>query len=167
MHLMRWQQLFPQIFLRSYPFPVHLKSIFVAGASWKVVQGKTKLTLLTYVRSEEDDPLGPTPLNIYLLYYLLRDLFPCFLFLGRIIIKEWDSYPTQRLKFWPSHIIMLIFLERTLTIDYNQTCSQNLYISKFVAILYILRQVFIRFLATYLSLPTPNAIILRIHQKPN
>ena len=90
MHLMWWQQLFPQIFLRSYPFPVHLKSIFVAGASWKVVQGKTKLTLLTYVRSEEDDPLGPTPLGIYLFYYLLRGLFPCFLLLGRIVIKKWD-----------------------------------------------------------------------------
>ena len=49
--------------------------------------GKTKLTLLTYVRSEEDDPLGPIPLDIYLLYYLLQGLFPCFLLLGRIIIK--------------------------------------------------------------------------------
>ena len=104
MHLMRWQQVFPQIFLCSYPFPVHLKSIFVVGASWKVVQSKTKLTLLIYVRSEEDDPLGPTPLDIYLLYYLLWGLFPCFLLLGRIIIKEWDSNPTQRLKFLPPTI---------------------------------------------------------------
>ena len=74
----------------SYPFPVHLKSIFPAGVSWKVVQGKTKFTLLTFVRFEEDDPLGPTPLDTYPLYYLLRGLCPCFLFLGRIIIKEWD-----------------------------------------------------------------------------
>ena len=96
MHLMRWQQLFPQIFLCSYPFPVHLTSIFVAGASWKVVQGKTKLTLLTYVRFEEDDPLGPTPLDIYLLYYLLRGLFPCFLLLGRIVIKKWDFKPNAK-----------------------------------------------------------------------
>ena len=103
MHLMRWQQLFPQIFLCSYPFPVHLKSIFVAGASWKVVQGKTKLTLPTYVRSEEDDPFRPTPLDIYLLYYLLWGLFPYFLLLGRIIINEWDLSPTQRLKFLPPH----------------------------------------------------------------
>ena len=104
MHLMRWQQLFPQIFLCSYPFLVHLKFIFVAGASWKVVQSKTKLTLLIYVRSEEDDPLGPTPLNIYLFYYLLRGLFLCFLLLGRIIIKEWGSSPTQRLKFSPPQV---------------------------------------------------------------
>ena len=93
MHLMRWQQLFPQIFLCSYPFPVHLKSIFIAGASWKVVWGKTKFTLLTYVRSEENDPLGPTPLDIYLFYYLLPDLSSCFLLLGHIIIKEWDFKP--------------------------------------------------------------------------
>ena len=71
MHLMRWQQLFPQIFLCSYPFRVHLQSIFVAGASWKVDQGKTKPTLLTYVRSEEDNPLRLTPLDIYTLYYQL------------------------------------------------------------------------------------------------
>ena len=96
---MRWWQLFSQIFLCSYPFPVHLKSIFVAGASWKVFQSKTKLTLLIYVRSEEDDPLGSTPLDIYLLYYLLRGLFSCLLLLGRIIIKEWGSSLTQRLKF--------------------------------------------------------------------
>ena len=87
-HLMRWWQLFSQIFLCSYPFPVYLKSIFIVGASWKVVQGKTKFTLLIFVRSKEDDPLGPTPLDTYLLYYLLRGLFSCFLLLGRIIIKE-------------------------------------------------------------------------------
>ena len=87
-HLMWWWQLFSQIFLCSYPFPVHLKSIFIAGASWKVVQGKTKFTLLIFVKFEEDDPLGPTPLDTYLLYYLLRGLFSCFLLLERIIIKE-------------------------------------------------------------------------------
>ena len=87
-HLMRWWQLFSQIFLCSYLFPVHLKSIFTTGASWKVVQGKTKFTLLIFVRSEEDDPLEPTPLDTYLLYYLLRGLSSCFLLLGRIIIKE-------------------------------------------------------------------------------
>ena len=53
-HLMQWQQLFSQKFLCSYPFLVHLKSIFTAGASWKVTQVKTKFTLLTIVRSEEN-----------------------------------------------------------------------------------------------------------------
>ena len=98
MYLMRWQQLFPQIFLCSYPFPVQLQSIFVAGASWKVDQGKTKLTSLTYVRSEEDSPLGPTPLDVYTLYYQLRGSL-MILFLGHIIIKVWDLSPMQRLKF--------------------------------------------------------------------
>ena len=95
-HLMRWWQLFYQIFLCSYPFPVHLKSIFTAGASWKVTQVKTKFTLLTFVRSEEDDPLGPKPFDIYLLYYLLRGLSPCFLLLGRVIINEWDFKPNAK-----------------------------------------------------------------------
>ena len=56
----------------------------------------TKLTLLIYVKSEEDDSLGPTPLGIYLFYYLLRDLFPCFLLLGRIVIKKWDFKPNAK-----------------------------------------------------------------------
>ena len=43
-HLMRWQQLFPKIFPCSYPFLAHLKSIFVAGISWKFTQVKPKLT---------------------------------------------------------------------------------------------------------------------------
>ena len=95
-HLMRWWQFFSKIFLCSYPFPVHLKSIFTAGASWKVAKGKTKFTLLIFVRSEEDDPLGPTPLDTYLLYYLLRGLSPCSLLLERIIIKEWDFKPNAK-----------------------------------------------------------------------
>ena len=53
-------------------------------------------TLLTFDRSEEDDPLGPTPLDIYLLYYLLWGLSPCFLLLGRIIISEWDFKPNAK-----------------------------------------------------------------------
>ena len=73
-----------------------MKSIFIARASWKVAQGKTKFILLTFVRSEEDDPLGPTPLDIYLLYYLLRGFPPYFLLLGRIIIKEWDFMPNAK-----------------------------------------------------------------------
>ena len=73
-----------------------LKSIFTVGASWKVAQVKTKFTLLTFVRSEEDDPLGSTPLDIYLLYYLLRGLSPCFLLIGPVIINEWDFKPNVK-----------------------------------------------------------------------
>ena len=109
-HLMRWWQLFPQIFLCSYPFPVHLKSIFTAGASQKVTQVKTKFTLLTFVRSEEDDPLGLMPLNIYPLYYLLWGLSQCFLLLGRIIISEWDFKPNAKAQVLaPTNIIFFIY----------------------------------------------------------
>ena len=52
-----------------------------------------KFTLLTFVRFEEDDPLGLMPLNIYLLYYLLWGLSQYFLLLGRVIISEWDFKP--------------------------------------------------------------------------
>ena len=95
--------LFRSIFLCSYPFPIHSKSIFTAGASWKVAQGKTKFTLLKFVKSEEDDPLGPTPSDIYLLYYSLRGLFSCFLLLGRIIIKEWDFKPNIKAQVFGLH----------------------------------------------------------------
>ena len=95
-HLMRWYKLFPQIFSCSYPFPVHLKFIFTAGASWKVTQVKTKFTLLTFVRSEEDDPLGLMPLNIYLLYHLLWGLSQCFLLLRCVIVSEWGFKPNAK-----------------------------------------------------------------------
>ena len=44
MHLMQWQKPFPKIFPCSYPFFMHLKSIFVARISWKITQVKQKLT---------------------------------------------------------------------------------------------------------------------------
>ena len=75
-----------------------MKSIFTAGVSWKVAQGKTKFILLTFIRFEEDDPLEQTPLDIYLLYYLLRGLSPYFLLLGRVIIKEWDFKPNAKIQ---------------------------------------------------------------------
>ena len=37
-HLMRWWQLFPQIFLYPYPPRTCLKSILIVGVSWKVAQ---------------------------------------------------------------------------------------------------------------------------------
>ena len=117
-HLMWWWQLFSQIFLCSYPFPVHSKSIFTVGASWKVAQGKTKFTLLTFVKSKENDPLGPTPSDIYLLYYPLRGLSPCFLLIGRIIIKEWDFKPNAKAQVFGPHknYVNLCFIKR----NYNQ-----------------------------------------------
>ena len=76
--------------------PVHLKSIFTTGVSWKVTQVKTKFTLLTFVRSEEDDPLGLMPLNICLLYHLLWGLSQYFLLPGRVIVSEWGFKPSAK-----------------------------------------------------------------------
>ena len=87
-HLMRWQQLFPQIFPCSYPFPVHLKSIFIAGVSQKVTQGKMKFVLLTFVRSKEDDPLELMPLNISLFVQLLWGFPKHFFLLGRTLASK-------------------------------------------------------------------------------
>ena len=80
----------------SYSFPVHLKSIFTTGASWKIIQVKTKFTLLTFVRFEEDDPLRLMPLNIYLLNHLLWGLSQCFLLLGHVIVSEWGFKPNAK-----------------------------------------------------------------------
>ena len=38
MHLMRWQQIFPKIFLYPYRLRTCLKSIFIVGVSWKITQ---------------------------------------------------------------------------------------------------------------------------------
>ena len=37
-HLMRWWQLFPKIFLYPYRLRTWLKSIFIVGVSWKITQ---------------------------------------------------------------------------------------------------------------------------------
>ena len=104
-HLMRWQQFFPQIFPCSYPFPVHLKSIFIAGVSQKVTQVKTKFTLLTFVRSEKDDPLGLMPLNISLFVQLLWGFPKRFFLLGRTLTSKWGFRPnTEAQALAPPHL---------------------------------------------------------------
>ena len=40
--------------------------------------------------------IGPTPLDIYLLYYLLRGLSLCFLLLEHVIANEWDFKPNAK-----------------------------------------------------------------------
>ena len=72
----------------SYPFLVHLKSIFIAGTSWKVIQVKTKFTLLTFVRSKEDDSLGLVPLNISLFAPPLWGFPKRFLLLERTLASK-------------------------------------------------------------------------------
>ena len=60
-YLMRWWQLFPKIFLYPYHLHTRLKSIFIVGISWKIIQVNRMPAWLIFVKSEEDDPLGPRP----------------------------------------------------------------------------------------------------------
>ena len=60
-HLMRWWQLFPKIFMYPYRLRMCLKSILIVGVSWKITQVTRMPTGLIFVRSEEDDRLGPRP----------------------------------------------------------------------------------------------------------
>ena len=125
-----------------------------------------KLTLLTYVRSEEDDPLGPIPLDIYPLYYLLQGFFPCLLLLRRIILKEWGSNPTQRLKFWPPHITFSInFLIMTKFLNLVETWSTCfifyfLFFIKWTLDIFIkkLRRCFFREFQLMTSAPDDNSL---------
>ena len=68
------------------------------------------VTLQILVRSEEDGPLRPTPLDTYLLYYLLQGLSSCFLLLGHIIIKEWDFNPSTKAQVLAPTLIIKIIL---------------------------------------------------------
>ena len=67
---------------------MHLKSIFIAGTSWKVTQVKMKFTLLTFVKSEEGDSLELVPLNISLFIHLLWGIPKRFLLFGRTLVSN-------------------------------------------------------------------------------
>ena len=60
-HLMRWWQLFPKIFLYPYLLRTCLKSILIVGVSWKITQVTRMPARLIFVRSEEGDLPGPRP----------------------------------------------------------------------------------------------------------
>ena len=60
-YLMQWWQLFPKIFLYPYILRMSLKSILVVGVSWKIIQAIQMPARQVFVRSEEDDILGPRP----------------------------------------------------------------------------------------------------------
>ena len=61
MHLMRWWQLFPKIFLYSYLLRTCLKFILIVRVSWKITQDTWMPTRLILVRSEEGVLLRPRP----------------------------------------------------------------------------------------------------------
>ena len=52
-HLMRWWQLFPKIFLYPYLLRTCLKSILIVRVSWKITQVTRMLARMIFVRSEE------------------------------------------------------------------------------------------------------------------
>ena len=81
----------------------HLKSIFVAGISWKVTQVKPKFTWLTFVRSEEYDPFGLVSFNISLYNHLLWGLFQHFLLFGRILVSKWGLSPNTKSQVFAPH----------------------------------------------------------------
>ena len=68
----------------------------MAGTSWKVIQVKMKFTLLTFVRSEEDDPLGLMSLNISLFVQLLWGFPKHFFLLGRTLTSKWGFKPNTK-----------------------------------------------------------------------
>ena len=102
-HLMRWWQLFPKIFPCSYPFFTPLKPIIVAEMSWKLTQVKQKLTWLTFVRSEEDNPFGSVPSNISLYGNPLWGLSKHLLLLGRILVSKWGLRLNIRVQAFAPH----------------------------------------------------------------
>ena len=59
-HLMRWWQLFPKIFLHPYLLHTCLKSILIVGVSWKITQVTQMPARLIFVRSEEFSPRSVT-----------------------------------------------------------------------------------------------------------
>ena len=84
-----------------------LKSIFVAGISWKITQVKQKLTWPTFVRSEEDNPLGSLPTNISLHDHPPWGLSKHLLLLGRIFVTKWGLRPNIKVQAFV--LIVVIF----------------------------------------------------------
>ena len=69
-HLMRWWQLFPKIFIYPYLLCTCLKSILIVGVSQKIAQVIRMLTRLIFVRSKEGNLLESQPFTISLRDYL-------------------------------------------------------------------------------------------------
>ena len=60
-HLIRWWQLFPKIFLHPYLLRMCLRSILIVRVSWKIAQVTRMPARLIFVRSKEGVLLGPQP----------------------------------------------------------------------------------------------------------
>ena len=97
-HLMRWWQLFPKIFLYPYPFRTCLKSILIVGVSWKITQVTRMLVRLIFVWSKEDNLLGPQPSTLSLRDYLFQGLSSHLLLLECIPISKQGLRPNVQIQ---------------------------------------------------------------------
>ena len=88
MHLMRWWQLFPKIFLYPYPLRICLKSILIVGISWKTAQVTRMLARLIFIWFEEGNLLEPQPSTLSICDYLFWGLPSHLLLLGHIPISK-------------------------------------------------------------------------------
>ena len=96
-HLMRWWQFFPKIFLYPYLLRTCLKSILIVRVSWKITQVTRMLARLIFVRSEEGNLLGPQPSTLSLRDYLFWGLPSHLLILGRIPISKQGLRPNIKI----------------------------------------------------------------------
>ena len=97
-HLMRWWQLFPKIFMYLYHLCTRVKSIFIVGVSWKIVQVTRMPARLMFVRFEKDDPLGPRPSTLSWRDHPFWDLPSHLLILRCIPISKWGLRPNIRIR---------------------------------------------------------------------
>ena len=109
MHLMRWWQLFPKIFLYLYPLRTCLKSILIVGVSWKIAQVTQMLARLIFVWSEEGNVLRPQPSTLSLCNYLFWGLPSHLLLLRRIPISKQGLRPNVQIQTFAPTLTMKTF----------------------------------------------------------
>ena len=97
-HLMRWWQLSPEIFLYPYLLRTCLKSILIVGVSWKITQVTRMLARLIFVQFEEGNLLEPQPSTLSLCDYLFCGLPSHLLLLGRIPINKQGLRPNIKIQ---------------------------------------------------------------------
>ena len=112
-HLMRWWQLFPKIFLHPYLLRTCLKSILIVGVSWKITQVTRMPARLIFFRSEEGALLEPQLSTLSECNYLFWNLLSHLLILQRILISKQGLRPNIKVQaFVPiiifQHILLLV-----------------------------------------------------------
>ena len=95
-HLMRWWQLFPKIFLYPYLLRTCLKSILIVEVSWKITQVTRMLARLIFIQSEL--PLEPLSSTLSLRNYLFWGLPNHLLLLRRIPISKQGLRPNIKIQ---------------------------------------------------------------------